>query len=87
MFDKNNENTETNTTAVSPLNSLTKGELEVLKLIAKGYRNSDIAKEMYISEHTVNDYTKKIYRKLNVHNRHAAAQVLLRYNNTSKTDN
>ncbi len=92
MFDKDNENThisEINEGTIhpcSPVDILTKGEFEVLKLIAQGYRNSDIAKELYISEHTVNDYTKKIYRKLNVHNRHAAAQILLRYGNTNKTD-
>ncbi len=86
MFDKNDENNHNNETAetetrpVSPLSLLTKGELEVLKLIARGYSNADIAKAMFISEHTVNDYTKKIYRKLDVHNRHAAAQIFLRYN-------
>lgn len=60
------------------LSTLTKREKEVLELISCGYSNADIAKELIISEHTVNDYTKKIYRKLNVHNRHAAAQFLIR---------
>lgn len=92
MFDKSNENTqstdnaETDFCSVSPLSTLTRGELEVLKLIARGYTNSDIAKTMYISEHTVNDYTKKIYRKLDVHNRHAAAQIFIRYNSNADED-
>ena len=55
---------------------LTKRELEVLDLIGCGYSNSEIAKALFISEHTVNDYTKKIYRKLDVHSRHAAAQLI-----------
>ena len=63
----------------TPLDCLTKREIEVLKLIAQGYRNADIAKVMYITDHTVNDYTKKIYRKLDVHSRHSAAQIYIRY--------
>lgn len=63
----------------SPLAALTKRELEVLELIAQGYSNSDIAKILVISEHTVNDYTKKIYKKLDVHNRHAAAQIMIKH--------
>ncbi len=63
----------------SPLAQLTKREIEVLELIGHGYSNVNIAKMLYISEHTVNDYTKKIYRKLDVHSRHAAAQIINRY--------
>ncbi|MBQ8001043.1 MAG: response regulator transcription factor [Ruminococcus sp.] len=89
MFDNSNESTHNNTEAdtrpVSPLCVLTKGELEVLRLISLGYSNADIAKAMFISEHTVNDYTKKIYRKLDVHNRHAAAQIFLRHNSSGNS--
>jgi len=60
------------------LSQLTARELEVLELIGGGYSNRDIAKILVISEHTVNDYTKKIYRKLDVHSRHAAAQIINR---------
>ena len=59
-----------------PLAGLTAREREVLELIGGGYSNRDIADILIISEHTVNDYTKKIYRKLNVHSRHAAAQII-----------
>jgi len=61
------------------LAQLTKREREVLDLIGLGYSNADIAKILVISEHTVNDYTKKIYRKLDVHSRHAAASIINRY--------
>jgi len=64
----------------SPLSQLTAREQEVLNLIGGGYSNRDIAKILVISEHTVNDYTKKIYRKLDVHSRHAAAQIINRLN-------
>lgn len=67
------------TVSANPLLSqLTARESEVLELISYGYSNRDIAKVLVISEHTVNDYTKKVYRKLNVHSRHAAAQLMLR---------
>ena len=61
------------------LSQLTARELEVLELIGGGYSNRDIADILVISQHTVNDYTKKIYRKLEVHSRHAAAQIINRY--------
>jgi len=65
-------------------NSLTKREREVLDLISYGYSNADIAKKLVISEHTVNDYTKKIYRKLGVHSRHAAAHFLIKHRTIKK---
>jgi len=52
-----------------PFAVLSKRELEVADLIARGYRNAEIADILVISAHTVNDHTKKIYRKLNVHSR------------------
>lgn len=52
------------------LSVLTKRELEVVDLIAGGYSNGDIAEMLYISLHTVNDHTKNIYRKLEVHSRY-----------------
>ena len=55
--------------ADSPFAVLSKRELEVVDLIARGYSNAEIANVLVISVHTVNDHTKKIYRKLNVHSR------------------
>jgi len=57
------------------ISKLTKREYEVLNLLSLGYSNAEIAKMLVISEHTVNDYTKKIYKKLDVHSRHAAASI------------
>ena len=53
----------------SPFAALSKRELEVVDLIARGYSNAEIANVLVISVHTVNDHTKKIYRKLDVHSR------------------
>lgn len=55
--------------STSVLSELSKRELEVADLIAAGYSNGDIAKILFISPHTVNDHTKNIYRKLDVHSR------------------
>ncbi len=74
---------ETNMGDSTPLSVLTKREYQVLSLIAQGYSNSAIAKELVISEHTVNDYTKKIYKKLDVHSRHAAASMLIKHSNNA----
>ncbi len=52
-----------------PLDSLTKREQEVAHLISSGYTNPDIAKMLFISEHTVKDHAKNIYRKLNISGR------------------
>ena len=52
---------------------LTKRELEVLKLIAKGLGNKEIAEKLMVSEKTVKTHTANIYPKLNVHSRTQAA--------------
>lgn len=60
------------------LDTLTKRELEVVDLIGYGYSNGDIAKILFISEHTVKDHTKNIYRKLEVHSRFELAALVNR---------
>ncbi len=72
------EQQHTDTPEDSPLASLSKRELEVVELIASGYRNAEIANILYISVHTVNDHTKKIYRKLDVHSRLEVAALVNR---------
>lgn len=46
--------------------SLTKKELDVLRLLAKGYTSTQIATELGICRSTVMDYRKKLHRKFNV---------------------
>lgn len=48
-------------------------ESEVLALIARGLTNSQIAEELYLSVETVKTYVKRLYAKLDVHNRAQAA--------------
>ena len=44
--------------------SLTKRELEVLSLMAKGYSNDEIEKELFISKTTVLTHICRLYQKL-----------------------
>ena len=52
-----------------PYESLTTRELEVLRLLARGLRNKEIASRLYVSERTVNFHLANIYQKLNVSGR------------------
>ncbi len=45
---------------------------EVLQLIAKGYKNKEVAELLEISSHTVNGYIKDIYRILDISSRSEA---------------
>ena len=52
---------------------LTPREREVLELIAKGLNRADIAELLGLTKNTVADYTKAVYRKLDVSSRAEAA--------------
>ncbi len=58
--------------------ALTPRELDVLKLLAQGLSNYDIAQRLVLSEHTVHRHLANIYRKLNLSSRTAAAAWCLR---------
>jgi len=55
---------------------LTRTELDVLRLLAKGLRNKDIAQELYISVNTVKTHVASIFRKLRVKNRSEAVRYV-----------
>ena len=59
--------------------ALSERELEVLKLLARGLTNSDIARRLYLSEGTVRNYVSAILSKLDVADRTQAAVLALRY--------
>ena len=48
-------------------------ELDVLKLVARGMSNPDIARQLALSEHTVHRHLTNILRKLSLSSRAAAA--------------
>lgn len=55
--------------------SLTERELEVLRLMAKGLRNKEIAAKLGITEATTQGHVKNIFTKLQVHDRTEAVAV------------
>ncbi|MFH5831224.1 LuxR C-terminal-related transcriptional regulator [Halalkalibaculum sp. DA384] len=59
---------------------LTPRELEVLCILATGKTNKDIAKELYISERTVDRHVSNILGKLNVETRAAATAYAYEHN-------
>ncbi|MGF1730380.1 response regulator [Photobacterium kasasachensis] len=70
---------EDNSEQDSLLNSLTDREMQILKEVAKGYRNKQIADSLYISEATVKVHMKSLLKKLQVKSRTAATVLYLEY--------
>ncbi len=54
--------------------ALSEREREVVSLIAAGSTNREIAEELFLSPHTVKEYTSGVYRKLGVRNRAEAVK-------------
>jgi two-component system NarL family response regulator len=61
-----------------PAPRLTDREMEVLKLVAQGMNNRDIAKELFISENTVKNHIRNILEKLHLHSRMEAVVYAVR---------
>ncbi|GBE25863.1 MAG TPA: response regulator transcription factor [Actinobacteria bacterium] len=57
--------------------SLSEREAEVLKLVALGYRNTEIAEMVFISVKTVETYKSRLMRKLDIHSRAALVRFAL----------
>ena len=59
--------------------TLSEREREVLKWMARGFSNADIAQRLFLSEGTVKNYITSLFTKLGVSDRTQAAVVALRY--------
>ncbi|MCB0172227.1 MAG: response regulator transcription factor [Anaerolineae bacterium] len=70
-------------TATPPTTSLTadlsERELEVLRHLARGLTNLDIADRLHLSEGTIRNYVSAVFTKLGVSDRTQAAVIALRY--------
>jgi DNA-binding NarL/FixJ family response regulator len=53
---------------------LTKREIEILRLVAEGYSNSQAAERLWVTEQTVKFHLSNVYKKLNVANRTEASR-------------
>ncbi len=62
----------------APATTLTPRELEVLRLVAHGKSNRDIAHELFISENTVKNHIRNILEKLQMKSRMEAAMYAVR---------
>jgi len=63
----------------SVADSLSEREREVLRLVARGLTNADIAERLHLSEGTVRNYVSAVLAKLDVSDRTQAAVIALRY--------
>jgi DNA-binding NarL/FixJ family response regulator len=66
--------------AAGPGLRLTERELDVLRLVAKGLSNKEIAGELYISENTVKNHVRNMLEKLQLHSRMEAVMYAYREN-------
>jgi len=68
-----NPNTHLPSTAQPEDLPLTSRELEILRLVASGSTNSEVARKLWVTEQTVKFHLRNIYRKLDVANRTQAS--------------
>jgi NarL family two-component system response regulator LiaR len=79
LFDKLASSVPEDSIGVSLSERLTVRELEVLRLIAEGRSNRDIADQLFISHRTAMQHVANILGKLNVNSRTAAAAYAHRH--------
>ena len=60
-----------------PLSCLTGRELEVLRSLASGNRNKEIAEQLFLTIRTVRFHTENLYRKLGVRTRTQAVRIAI----------
>ncbi len=66
------------------IRDLTTREVEILALMAAGYRNKEIAKKTFVSHNTIKSHIQHIFEKLNVTNRSQAIRYFLNLNISSR---
>jgi DNA-binding NarL/FixJ family response regulator len=66
-------------TADDGLESLTPRQLEVLRLIARGLSNAEIAQTLFVSHRTIHAHVRMIFRKLEVGNRSLATRYAVQH--------
>ena len=66
--------------AAGPGLRLTERELDVLRLVAQGHSNKEIAARLFISENTVKNHVRNMLEKLQLHSRMEAVMYAVREN-------
>jgi len=62
-----------------PVSRLTDREFEIYRMIGQGVTTGDIARQLYLSPHTVDSHREKIRHKLNVKNGHELMHHAMRW--------
>ena len=65
--------------SLSTIERLTEREIEVLRLLATGLKNSQIAERLVLSPHTVSGHIQSIFGKLGLNSRSAATRYALEH--------
>jgi DNA-binding NarL/FixJ family response regulator len=63
---------------VDPLESLSEHEREIVRLVAEGFTSREIAKRLFLSPHTVENYRSQLLRKLGLTHRTEVVRFALR---------
>jgi DNA-binding NarL/FixJ family response regulator len=79
LLDHVRQNAQSLSLDAEPVGQLTPRELEVLRLMAAGKENSEIAAELVISTRTARNHVASILEKLHMHNRIQAAVYAVRH--------
>ena len=61
-------------------NPLSKRQMEIMRLVASGYSNRDIADQLFISEQTVKKHLVTVFLRLEVSSRTQAIEACRRLN-------
>ena len=59
------------------LPALSEGEKQCLRLVAQGFNSKEIARQLHVSEHTVDQRVRTSLRKFNVPSRKEAARLFV----------
>jgi DNA-binding NarL/FixJ family response regulator len=66
-------------------NGLTERELEIVRLVASGYKNKEVGHQLTISERTVKTHLTNIFQKLGVRDRVGLVMYALKHGLTPQT--
>jgi predicted ATPase/DNA-binding CsgD family transcriptional regulator len=79
IYRRQNHMSESTLPSFSPYGELTTREIEVLRLLAKGLSNKQIAECLVLSPHTVSGHIQSIFGKLALNSRSAATRYALEH--------
>jgi predicted ATPase/DNA-binding CsgD family transcriptional regulator len=74
-----NQGTKEQSRDARRLNQLTKREIEILRLVAQGLSDAQVAERLVLSPRTVNAHLTSIYNKLGVNSRSAATRYAIEH--------